>query len=264
MLNIVQLLFVKFYSPKEKSATSHLNGTLRNHRSSGGKYFPEEECGWSIILPVRAAHHLIRLKFTELETEEKCDFVEIYDGYTANYPLITRVSGNVTPEDYFYTTGNVVFIRFTTNDVSEFSGFTIEWSTVSTSSKASVTHQITDQKSGVIANPQNVNSHYFGGDRYKWNITLPDALTGCIIKFQFIEFDVCYDTSSSTRCRVGFVKIFDGTTANHPKIVEWSGYSVPLYYFYTTGQHALVEFYAEKEWNSGFTLIWNAVSVTEA
>ena len=69
----------------------------------------------------------VRLHFTKFRTRYSDDVVSIYNGKDANAPLINRLYGSGLPGN-ITSSGNTVFLYFTTNFYYRDIGFTIEYS----------------------------------------------------------------------------------------------------------------------------------------
>jgi len=68
------------------------------------------------------------LKFSvEISSGCRYDGLRIYDGYNTTAPLISTLCGNILPDDVT-STGNVVFVTFSTDGSGTYAGFTIQYS----------------------------------------------------------------------------------------------------------------------------------------
>ena len=73
----------------------------------------------------------VRMQFLKFSIEGSSDChydgLRIYDGYGTTAPLISTLCGYVLPSDV-KSTGNVVFVTFTTDGSDTSAGFTIQYS----------------------------------------------------------------------------------------------------------------------------------------
>ncbi|MGB1206110.1 MAG: PKD domain-containing protein [Chitinophagales bacterium] len=104
-------------------------GTLRDAGGSGS--YPNNMNSFITIAPENATS--LQLIFTEFNTEEGNDYIEIYDGESINSPLIGRFDGEELPSiddsaNGIITASNAVLtIQMTTNAIVQKSGFVAEW-----------------------------------------------------------------------------------------------------------------------------------------
>ena len=66
------------------------------------------------------------LTFDEFATEQGFDILSIYDGPSADAPMLARLSGTIMP-DPIVTTGRSVFLHFVSNDNTPAVGFRISF-----------------------------------------------------------------------------------------------------------------------------------------
>uniref|UniRef100_A0A671XF39 Cubilin n=1 Tax=Sparus aurata TaxID=8175 RepID=A0A671XF39_SPAAU len=87
------------------------------------KYEPRMDCLWIIEMPVNKAVNLTFNSF-ELESSSTCryDYVKVFDGDNANFPLVGTFCGNSIPS-YFVSTGNLLTIQFVTDSSVQRRGF---------------------------------------------------------------------------------------------------------------------------------------------
>uniref|UniRef100_A0A3Q2CYT2 CUB domain-containing protein n=1 Tax=Cyprinodon variegatus TaxID=28743 RepID=A0A3Q2CYT2_CYPVA len=80
------------------------------------------DCSWVISVEVS---HRVLLNFTDLDIEyhTNCtwDYVEIHDGSSASFPLLSRVCGSSTPQPITSTT-NTIYVRFRSDSSSNHRG----------------------------------------------------------------------------------------------------------------------------------------------
>ncbi|XP_038136532.1 cubilin-like, partial [Cyprinodon tularosa] len=86
------------------------------------------DCSWVISVEVS---HRVLLNFTDLDIEyhTNCtwDYVEIHDGSSASFPLLSRVCGSSTPQPITSTT-NTIYVRFRSDSSRNHRGFSARFS----------------------------------------------------------------------------------------------------------------------------------------
>ena len=67
---------------------------------------------------------LVKLDFTNFNTQANSDWVGVYDGSSSNAPMLARLSGQYNPAPTNYTTTqHHMFIRFTSNEQISLQGW---------------------------------------------------------------------------------------------------------------------------------------------
>ena len=89
-------------------------------------YWDNTDCDW-LIAPDSAEH--VYLTFNSFATEQGHDILSVYDGEDASAPLIGQYSGHDTPP-MIASTGNRLYLRFTTDSAGQDQGWTATYSTV--------------------------------------------------------------------------------------------------------------------------------------
>ncbi|WP_196888510.1 CUB domain-containing protein [Aureivirga sp. CE67] len=96
--------------------------------SGNSNYISNTECTW-LINPENA--NKITLTFSEFETENMHDFVNIYDGENANAPLLASFSGTNIPNSISTSEGvGEMFIEFMTDDTVNLGGWSASYNTI--------------------------------------------------------------------------------------------------------------------------------------
>lgn len=95
-------------------------GTTFNDGSGSSNYAFFRDCSW---LAQAASGNQVTLSFTAFNTELNNDVVKIYDGNSIGAPLLAQYSGNTIPPAVT-STGNQLYITFTTNGSVSAQGFT--------------------------------------------------------------------------------------------------------------------------------------------
>ena len=89
--------------------------------SANLNYLPASQKTW-LIQPDSSEVANILLEFTFLDTETDVDVIRIYDGTSAEAPLLAVVSGNNFPVS-FCSSGTALFITFDSDHQNQFQGF---------------------------------------------------------------------------------------------------------------------------------------------
>jgi Zn-dependent metalloprotease len=202
------------------SGTTTLNtsdyGTISDG-SGTNNYCNNSNCSW-LIQPPNATS--ITLNFTAFDLEQASsdgnsiyDVVEIYDGTSANAPLIGKFTGSSIPSSVSSSGGNM-FIRF----LSDYSNTYQGWSANYTSTQNSFCNPSTSiltAPSGTFTDGSGVEE-YANNSECSWLIQPPNTNT---VTLSFSSFD--------TELNYDGVIIFDGINTNAPILGQFTGSSIP-------------------------------------
>jgi len=102
------------------------SGNFSDH-GFGSTYWPGSDCGWLIQPPVPIGQpgvtFPITLIFHHFQLQDGRDFVTVYDGIAPDpNKLLRQLTGSFIP-DPIISTGNSLYVRFTTDRTVEYSGF---------------------------------------------------------------------------------------------------------------------------------------------
>jgi hypothetical protein len=89
--------------------------------SANLKYLPGTQRSW-LIQPDDNEITNILLEFTFVDTESTVDEIRIFDGVSAESPLLASVSGNNFPVS-FNSSGSALYVSFNSDDQNQFQGF---------------------------------------------------------------------------------------------------------------------------------------------
>ncbi len=92
--------------------------------SEAVNYSEYSNCSW--LVNVDGAVNLT-FDFTNMDTESCCDFVQIYDGPDANFPLLSNVSGS-TLQTGIVTSSGIAFVKFVTDGSISGTGWGLNYS----------------------------------------------------------------------------------------------------------------------------------------
>jgi Zn-dependent metalloprotease len=190
------------------SGTTNLsasNGTFSDG-SGSANYSDNATCKW-VIAPAGATQ--ISLNFTTFNTETTYDIVTVYDGPTESYPVLATWWGNTLPPTITSTSG-AMCIKFTSDSVTNYSGWTANYNSIITTPACSGVTMITTP-SGSFSDGSGANN-YTTNQACSWYISPPCATSVTLSFSQFnteLNYDgiVIYDSLSATN-QIG---VFSGT-----------------------------------------------------
>jgi len=200
--------------------------------------YPDEvDCQWLI----RAQPgQVININFTAFNTERRFDFVYFFDGDSTLSPVIFGLDGarNNPPTD-IRSSGEVMYVWFTSDALTNATGFSATYQSVEASSPSSVGACLPGSRplelsatSGVITTPYFSETYPLNCD-CQWLISAQD-------ENGFVRLDF---TNFLTQPNNDWVVVNDGPNASSPIIARLSGnYAQPPGGFTTTQRFMLVRF----------------------
>ncbi|HBG69224.1 MAG: hypothetical protein A2W93_04210 [Bacteroidetes bacterium GWF2_43_63] len=174
---------------------SSRDGTIDDGSGPLFGYRNNTDCSW-LIAPDDSATS-IKLTFDRFETESVNDVLTIYDGENTSAPVLGSYSGSSIPS-IIQSTGDRVFLTFTSNAADTAAGFLISYSIVSPFGFCTALSTITAE-SDTIEDGSGPYM-YHGNNFCRWKI---EPASGEPILLSFSEFDV--DSSD-------YVRVTDHTT----------------------------------------------------
>lgn len=185
------------------------SGTITD--GSGSETYPNNaSCSWK-IQPANGGK--VQLTFNSLNTEADYDLIKVYDGNSTSSPLLGTYSGTTLPAA-ISSSGNVMFISFTSDGSITGDGFSLSWTSTTAASNCSGLQTITDN-SGSITDGSGTNP-YANDANCSWKIQPAD---GGAVTLNF--------TSFATEQGWDFVKVYDGISASATLLGAFSGSSLP-------------------------------------
>jgi hypothetical protein len=181
---------------------------------SGEKnYQPGASCSWLIAPndPQLDSVTSINLSFSYFDTELNHDIVNVYDGADVNAPILGTFSGNTLPPQ-LVSSGNKMFITFTSNNENQGAGFLAQY----TSNFPEYCSGITTltEPSGEFYDGSG-NKNYMNGTLCRWKIQ-PANAARTTLYFTFFDTEPVKDV----------VKVFD--LSNNQLLATLSGDSLPF------------------------------------
>lgn len=192
--------------------------------SGGSNYGDNVNCSWQFYSTVVGQQ--VRIGFYNFDLEPGYDFVRIYDGPDATYPLIAELTGSSDIQQY-YTTSQWAFVTFTTDGSVGYPGFQAFWD-----SYYSSTTQCSNNI-GVFS------SDYVNNVTYRWVIE-PQGAEKVKLDIFDIDMESCCD----------FVRVYDGTSSSAPLIGQYTGTN-PVYDIIANSGRMYIEFQTDVSVNNG-------------
>lgn len=185
--------------------------------SGDGNYSDYQSCSWQFT---SATYAPIRLGFYNFETEYGYDYVRIYDGPDAGYPLVAELTGAIDP-GIITCTSPVVYVTFTSDDSYTYAGF-YGWWDVNTAMTACLSY------------PSSGNYNPYPDNVDQGVLIMPTNADQVTLTFTEMDLESCCD----------YVQVFDGTSTGGTLLGTFTGNSIPssitsggaMYlYFHTDG-----------------------------
>ncbi|XP_019644750.1 PREDICTED: tolloid-like protein 2 [Branchiostoma belcheri] len=179
------------------------------------KYPARKECTWHILA---TSGHRIKLMFNDFEIEQhqECayDHLEVYDGHSADDPVLGRYCGNKKPPPVV-ANSNHMFIKFFSDASVQRKGFSALHTTVCGGTLLA-TEQVTD----LFSHAQYGDNNYGQQEECDWTIT---ARQGQTVRLAFKSFEI----EDETTCGYDYVEIFDGYDDSAEKLGRFCGAETP-------------------------------------
>lgn len=213
--NLMQELVINMYPDgvypyfcNGTDTVSSRDGTIDDGSGPLFGYRNNTDCSW-LIAPDDSATS-IKLTFDRFETESANDVLTIYDGENTSAPVLGSYSGSSIPS-LIQSTGDRVFLTFTSNAADTAAGFLISYSIVSPYGFCTALSTITAE-SDTIEDGSGPYA-YHGNNFCRWKI---EPSSGEPVLLTFTEFDV--DSSD-------YVKVTDHTSG--AVLGEFKGNQLP-------------------------------------
>ncbi|GLG98263.1 Cubilin homolog [Gryllus bimaculatus] len=221
-----------------------LTGPEENVTSPGypNNYPPNVHCAWAVTFPEELR---ITIKFNAMQLEETCsnDYLLIYNGPLPTSPLIDRFCGSHLREDII-SQGNTLWIEFHSNGDSQFKGFSLSLSSLS-SGCGGVIHN----KDRAILSP-NYPSQYPPNMECEWEIRADE---GYFIQLRFVDR---FQLEDSDNCDNDFVEIYDYSDSSYVSIKKVCGREVHRV-MTSTGTRMKIRFKSNQNiQGDGFKIQW--------
>ncbi|XP_070536661.1 cubilin-like [Ptychodera flava] len=223
------------------------------------EYGPALDVDWTITVTFGRR---IKITFQAFAVEGyppcRYDYLQFHDGPTIESAVLIQLCGSEIP-DPFYSSGNVMFIRFHTDYSIHYTGFLLEWNEVleGPSVPPSISPVECEVTLHTTASPQTFSSPgypygYAPNLNCLWTIRSGFAT---IVKLQITDLN----TEGSSTCAFDGVSVYDGDTDDNP-IGTYCSVQSSLPAVYSTGQAMLVNFFSDQSANgTGFSATYQEV-----
>ncbi|KAI0218615.1 Cubilin [Lamellibrachia satsuma] len=187
--------------------------------SEGHPYYNNENCRWSIEVEKGA---LLQLHFERFELETQTggachyDKVNIYDGSNATAELMHSLCGSNLPDDVI-TTGNTVFVTFTSDDTRAYTGFRISYRTMFPVKGCRGSATTLTGPEGMFGIDQ---KQYENNMKCGWKIQVELSKR---VQVEFLTLSV----ENHSNCNYDNVKVYDGVDASAPLKGTFCGTTLP-------------------------------------
>lgn len=173
-------------------ADNNLSGIIGFVNDRSGKYFyaNNSDCNWTLT-PSSPEHDSIagiRIEFEYLSTEANNDFIDIYNGPDASFPLIASLSGDNTPAP-ITSTSNKVYLNFNSDYEINKEGWSFYYEAVFPTYCNDTA--LYTAPSGTIGDGS-LNKNYINNTDCYWLIT-PDNAGEITLSFTKFDLEYGYD-----------------------------------------------------------------------
>ncbi|XP_055955066.1 ovochymase-1 [Patella vulgata] len=191
-------------------------------------YYPNTDCGWTIIGDNRsiaiANFELFDIEFTRLCDS---DYLAIYDGVNDTAPLLVKLCGHILPASVV-ASSNLMFIKFHSDNSTQGKGFIIRYVGIitETSTDPPLLHCPKEIKDISGESGQLTSIGYSGYQAYSPNLTCQWRLTttpGKVLVLQFNDFE----TEFEAKCSYDYLEIRDGADASGRILARYCGVAPP-------------------------------------
>ncbi|XP_011637168.1 cubilin-like [Pogonomyrmex barbatus] len=188
------------------------------HESSGiiqSPFYPEpyhhsKTCIYEIIQPTNKGIQLTMLDMDIEGRYQNCfyDYVEIFDGDNENATKLATLCGDEEnmPNTPFFSTHNVMYIKFTTDNSIDGRGFKANYTAIDRRCGG-----LLKESSGIIQPPLE-EGNYANNEECIWTIQAPP---GYVIHLTWMSFDIEYHP----HCDSDYIKIFESYNPSQENVI---------------------------------------------
>jgi hypothetical protein len=176
---------------------------------------PNSHCAW-LVKPDDPAITNLQVEFTMFDLEEGNDFLHLYNGQTADAPLIGSFTGNILPP-LFTTAGPALFIELESSEGNGGSGFHANYHAISLPFCDGLT--IITEPDGYLEDGS-MYLNYTTQQDCRWLLSPEVPVHDSVekIRVQFTRFDVAAGDT---------LFVYDGADEHAPLLASLSGHSLP-------------------------------------
>jgi RHS repeat-associated protein len=193
--------------------------------SSGDASYPDNFTGTYLIQPAGAS--TVTLSFLYFNTEANHDFVYVYDGPDASFPLIGQYHYGSLPPSSITSTQGSLFIRFTSDGSLNFSGWRVDYSSVI---KNQAFDRVYTEMSGTFDDSSGDDPYV--NDFFGSYLIQPPGASKVTLSFPYFNTEANYD----------FVYVYDGPDASAPLIGRFHNGNLPPAYITSSGGSLFIRF----------------------
>lgn len=226
------------------SGTTNFTATTGNISDGSGasNYSNNANCSWYI----QPNNGPITLTFSAFDTESNTDILRIYEGNSSAGTATASYSGNSIPGPYT-STGNELFLEFTSNGSVSGQGFDLSYSTSSTSATC-LGNTTLNAATGTFTDGSGTNVNYSDNLQCSWTIDVGNAI---VLSLHVDSLDL---SSGDT------LSFYDGTS-NTGTLLEEFVAGDALLGFYSNSNQVFVEFKTDATNNAkGWQVSYDSIS----
>jgi len=200
--------------------------------------YPDEvECQWLIKAQ---PGQVVNINFTAFNTERRFDFVYFFDGESSLYPVIFGLDGaRNTPPTGIQSSGESLFVLFTSDALTNATGFSATYQSVDASTPSIVAACLPGSRPLELSGSSGVITSPYYGEIYPLNCDCRWLISAQVAN-EFVRLDF---TNFLTQPNNDWVVVNDGPTTTSPLLARLSGnYPQPPGEFTTTQRFMLVRF----------------------
>ncbi|PKP02524.1 MAG: hypothetical protein CVU11_11520 [Bacteroidetes bacterium HGW-Bacteroidetes-6] len=157
------------------------DGTIDDGSGPIFGYRNNSNCSW--LIEPNDSVQAIQLNFLRFETESGNDVLTVYNGHNSSAPVLGSFSGSSLPASV-QSTGNALFLTFSSNGSDSAAGFLVAYKTISPSFCTSLT--TLNAESDTISDGSGIFD-YHGNSFCRWKI---QPTSGLPVLLAFTEFDL--------------------------------------------------------------------------
>ena len=213
-------------------------------------YDNSQTCDWRITSDY--SNNVVQLEILDIDLEACCDYVDVYDGSSSDYPRLVRLTNQ---NETVYSTGKYMYLQWRTDSSITRKGFRFRYSATTSplanndtacSSHGSHIYLLAGSV-GNISSP-NYPKFYHPNSNCSW--FFQGQHSSYAVRLQSMEFAL----NDGDR-----VTVYDGSSSNYPVIRTltgiWSGLTVE-----STGRNMFINFITDSSYESrGFNFQYESV-----
>ncbi|PVD25562.1 hypothetical protein C0Q70_13218 [Pomacea canaliculata] len=251
-------LYIKFVSDASRTGTGFTLTYSAVHRQSGypDNYPPNSNCQWRISAD---QGNVIHLFVHEVSMENcntcTCDKVVMYDGPSSSASELYRMCTTIQPNYSVYSTGQDMFITFTSDFNGSGRGFVLEYWAVPDRTERTCAFYLgaSASETKTIYSP-GYPMNYSNNAECSWQVR---ADAGYVVQLSVLNVDM----EQCTTCSCDKLQIFDASDYLYGRRIRQYCGSLHFDVVYTTQQYAFLTFTSDSsKTGKGFVITYRAVT----